>query len=425
MSVKPGIGIFEARWSLQSHTVNAAVALAQAGYRVELFLHNTTDFYDIDQLGPIPNLQFHLFSELDKGLSSIWSRRSGDEPALVQTFSRLLGLPKKLRAALASLYYQYLLWRKSERKLLPLAVLQETRRLMHGRRYRCLIGVEKRGLVWAGRMANEFGIPYLYYSLELHTWDHPYIMASAPARYLKLAEEKYHRKSCATIVQDPRRAQVLLKDNGVPSTKLLYVPISLPGQPYQVRSSFLQKRLQLQEDQTLILQFGMISEKRWSTELARLAQGFPPNWVLVFHGYGPEEELQKIRAIDMHHKVILSLERLPSAQIPELITSAHVGLVLYRAFPSNDYLTAFSSEKLALYLQCGLPVIAFKYPGYELLEQQGCGVLIETLQDLPRAVDQILASYDEFSANARRCFLEYYEFSKNFQEVIDYIDSLP
>jgi glycosyltransferase involved in cell wall biosynthesis len=419
-SVKPRIGIFQAHLSLQFLTIDPAIALTQAGYQVDLFLYKTPDFYGIDQLGQIPNLRPILFSRPDEGLSAHWKLHDMSRPARA-----LDRLRRGLGWRLAWPYHQYLLWRQSERSLLPSAVLQKTQELMKGAEYRCLIGVEKKGLLWAGRMASEFDIPFLYYSLELYTWEHPATRSYPQARRLKMAEERYHRKSSATIIQDPRRAEELLRDNGLQDATCLYVPVSQRGQPHRERSIFLQKRFELEQDQILILQFGGISEQRMSIRLAEIAQRFPDNWTLVYHGYGPARTIESIRATDVHHRIILSLERLSVAEIPEMISSAHIGLVLYRDSPVNDYLTAFSSAKLALCLQCGLPIIAFNYPGYDLLERRRCGVLIETLDDLPHAIEQVLFSYDELHANAFDCFLEHYEFSRNFRKVVNYIDSLP
>jgi hypothetical protein len=84
-----------------------------------------------------------------------------------------------------------------------------------------------------------------------------------------------------------------------------------------------------------------------------------------------------------------------------------------------------SSEKVALFLKCGIPIVALDNPGYEILELRHCGVVIKSLDELPAAIERILASWDEFSYNARVLFDERYEFKANYRKVVDMLKSLP
>jgi glycosyltransferase involved in cell wall biosynthesis len=208
-------------------------------------------------------------------------------------------------------------------------------------------------------------------------------------------------------------------------TERLYVPVSLMGPIVMRRSTFFQEKFRIHPQHILILQFGNISEDRFSLELTDIAQQFPDNWHLILHGFGEEAVIRTIQSHNTHQRALLSLERLPTSLIPDMASSAHIGLVLYSYHPVNDRLTAFSSEKIALYLQCGLPIIGFAYPGYEFFEQQGCGVLISSIDQLPDAIQRIANEYDTFQANAYRCFMKYYEFSKNFSKVVTFVKNLP
>ncbi len=417
------IGIFQARWPLQSHTVNSALMLTRAGYSVDLFLYNVDKSYTGDQLSDIRNIQIHSFSDIANGPGKV-SATSRFVTAIRSNIPVLHRVLRTLWKIANNTHEEYLIWRKLEDGLIPSSVLKETIRLMDGKQYKALIGIEKRGLVWAGQVSGQLKIPYLYHSLDLYTRDHREYMNTNQAKRLKMAEEYYHKGSSATIIQDQRRAEVLFEENKVHEKNLLYVPISSLGQTHRERSDYLQKKFHIRKHKILILQFGLIVENRLSLELTKLAQRFPEDWLLVFHGVGPQSVIKRIQETDKKQRILLSLDLVPMIKLQELIASAHIGLVLYQKSPLNDYLTAFSSEKLALQLQCGLPVIAFNYPGYEILEKSGCGVLIKTLQELPQAVEQIMSSYDTFRTNAFKCFSEHYEFSKNYQKVIDFLNNL-
>jgi len=428
MDLPNGVGIFQAHWPLQIHTINLARALGQAGFAVDLFLHSVDSLYDLCEAPTWPNVRIYWLpaaggdDTTPQPFAAAAARPQRAAPNIVRPWRRLA---RRLKATVLLLRDRWRLWRQSEQDLPPTEVLRQSRKLMHDRQYCCLIGVEKTGLVWAGRLAAIDQIPIIYYSLELYTWDDPVVTSSWAARRLKLAEVRHHRRAVATIIQDKRRAAVLFRDHQLdPPITALYLPVSLNHIGGLVRTDFLQARLHLSPEQTLILQFGYITPIRWSLDLARIAQGFPADWALVLHGPATPDCAATIRRIDNAGRVIVSTDHLPSDLLPTLVASAHIGLVLYRATPVNDYLTAFASEKLALYLQCGLPVIAFRYPGYELLEAQRCGVLVDAIDDLPQAIATILAHYAEFSDNARMCFAEYYEFSKNVAGVLDYVRQL-
>ena len=169
-----------------------------------------------------------------------------------------------------------------------------------------------------------------------------------------------------------------------------------------------------------------MSSARYVLELAEVAQMFPDDWVLVLHGPSySESTIEKIKEIDRRGKVILSLQQVPVSRLLEVIASADIGLALYPPTPANDRLSAFASEKTALYLQCGVPLIAFDHPGYRrLTDEEQCGVVIQRSQEVPKAIGTILASHEQFAQNAFRAFKKYYDFARNFTNVIRGIETL-
>ena len=123
--------------------------------------------------------------------------------------------------------------------------------------------------------------------------------------------------------------------------------------------------------------------------------------------------------------MILSLDLVQSPLIPNLIASADIGLSLYPSLPNNDRLTAFASEKMAFYMQCGVPFVAFDYSGYrELARNEGAGRVICRFEDLRDAVAVILADHGEYRRNALAAFSRHYDFAKNFAQVVVAIDRI-
>ncbi len=431
------IAFFQAEWPVQVHTANLALLLARAGYGVDLFVYTpwNPNYVDLRTLAAEPGITVHDLSPAPPPPASHRDRRG---------FSRLArSLASRLppvRSACRAVHYGLLatgrtaqegwrLLRGSEVGLLPRGLADRARDLMGSQPYHCAIGVEKKGLLWAAAATRGTAIPVVYYSLELFGRDYARARArwSLEFRRLRAAERRRHRRAAATIVQDPDRARVLFEDNGLSlaDASILYLPVSVIGPPRHEPSQLLRERFGLPAHTRIVLSFGLIHEDRYALDLARAAQRFPDDWVLVMHGLPDAGTLEKIRAIDRRGKVLLSLERVPAHRVADVIASADVGLAFYRPELANDRLTAFSSEKMALYMRCGVPFIAFDYAGYRrLADDEQCGVVIRNLDELPRAIRTILDARDRFARHARRTFEKYYDFTSNFAAVLQGIELL-
>jgi glycosyltransferase involved in cell wall biosynthesis len=422
------IAIFLADWPVQSQVANCALMLVEAGYRVEIFLAQTRSYVNLDRLGEVGDIT--IYDLLKVGQPAAPAAPTVAPSTVRQRCPRflrgkVLGWMQRLWERVL---HRFRMWRNPEGSLLPSGVVSRALRLMAGKNYRYLIGVEKKGLIWAGQIAGQLSVPFLYYSMELYVEDYGRLFrkGSRDFKCLRRVECKYHHRAAGTIIQDPERASVLLRDNGLSFSRspTYYVPVSVLGGLFQQPSSFLRERLKLPADCKLVLYFGQICEDRYCLKVAELAQEFPEDWLLVIHGW-PDSPvvLDKIKAVDQRRRVVLSLDMVPAEEIQHLIASADVGLALYDGRIQNDKLTAFSSEKVALYLQCGLPFVAFDFPGYrELAERDRCAATITSLPGLPRAIQTILAAQAEYRAGAYQAFLKHYDYRNNFVQVLEGID---
>jgi glycosyltransferase involved in cell wall biosynthesis len=427
------IAFFHCNWLVQSPTANAIIALAEAGFDVELFLCNRPRphvYVNFEGLKKRTNVQvFDLWVEQPEPPAAA----AGSQPALRQRLRRFLkrvpGLARA-RSFLCDAYgMQRLRFSRGEQLLSP-GLVDRASNFMAGKQYRCLIGVEKKGLIWAGLLAERLGVPFFYYSLELYTDDGDYWRIITGDRFtyncLRLGERLHHRKAAATIIQDPDRARVLFDDTGVDLSKaaVYYVPVSVRGDAKTARTQWLQQSLAIPSNRKIILYFGQIWEGRYVIELAQVAQRFPEDWVLVLHGEAIGGVVEKIKEIDQGQKVYLSLQMVPSEQIPEVIASADIGLLFYSDRSHNERLTAFASEKMALYMQCGVPFLAFDYPGFRHLAEEKCGRVVRRIEELPETIAAILKNQDQFRQNAFRAFTKHYDFARNFEKVVKAIEEL-
>jgi len=396
------IGIFEYDWSLYSFMKDFAIKLAEAGYLVDIFQKDpiiNPGFADIQQLNNMTNIRIINFSV---------------RSTLFHKFSRKIS---KLLGRIDQDFYL------NPKNLLDRSVLRKSRRVFVESQYNCLIGVEKKGLIWAGIFTEKNQIPLIYYSLELYLEDHPGLADLLRTREFtstRTIEKKYHQISNATIIQDENRAEALLKYNGIGSTRFMYLPISVRGDSIQEKSDFLVRSLKLDPSNKILLYYGLIQDDRFSTAMVNTAKELPDGTVLVMHGYGEPQHLSFLQSIADMEKVRFSLKLVAEEDIKKVIASAVIGLALYLGNNSNDRLAAFSSVKVAYYMQCGVPLIALRSESFtELMKRYQCGELIDSIEEIPQKSEIILKNYAHYREQAHLAFKEYYDFDRNFRIFLD------
>jgi glycosyltransferase involved in cell wall biosynthesis len=425
---RPRVAIFQAFWRLHSSTVFTAAMLAAAGYRVDVFLFKVdVSLIPADMFGPSPDICVHLFEpeSLRAGHSSAGQADAqtvsvSPGPAIVRWLSRIPSAGRRL-------LNMFRLWLRSDAGLIKEEIYRAAADIVGVHRYRAFIGIEKGGLIWAGAVARAHPVKLIYHNLELFTSDQ-WSRAGLGYRRMKAAEEIYHQRCWATIIQDFDRGRVLLDDNGIErNMKMIYLPVSRFGNRIAPGSRWLQTNLQLPDSKIIILNHGMISEDRFVTELTRIAQSFEENWLLVFHGWGwhLNDSRKSAQQIDKNHKVRFSSQLVAPSEEAAIVGSANVSLALYKNTTENDELTGFSSERIALSLQCGVPIVAFDYPSYGHIREEGCGVLIADIAEIPAAIRTIMADYSGYRARAFETFGRHYRFETNFQGVLRALEELP
>jgi len=256
--------------------------------------------------------------------------------------------------------------------------------------------------------------------LELYIEDNPEFYKTY---HVSDAERKYHQRALATIIQDEPRAKVLLRSNGIEQTNLLYFPVSARGSAIREKSRFLQDKLHIDENKKIILHFGAIDNNRFMPEIVRMAKDLDDGVILVVHGFGRKADLDYLQSIADKDKVIFSLEFIAEEEIESLISSADIGIALYARTNANDRLVAFSSSKVAYYMQCGVPMIAFDTESSrELVSSYQCAELINTVNEIPVKTRKILENYSTYREQSFAAFQRYYSLDENFSRLIDNLE---
>lgn len=388
------IAIFQYDFAIQSYTKNLIISLAEAGYKVDLFTTYDSTWRNLVDVREFNNKNIETYIQ-------------GDYPL------------RAIRVAFKAINIFRNSISRNKHLIDPIA-LNNSKRIIKKNlsEYLCFIGIEKQGLIWAGKISEETNIPYIYYSLELYIEDHPLYHIFEKFRKDEIF---YHQKAMATIIQDKRRAETLFKCNKVSDSYSILFPISVKGNTNREKTNYFQDKFGIPSDAKIALYFGMICKRRYSTSLNEIAERLGNNF-LVFHGYGEKDYLNTLKK---SKNVIISTDLVDEKKKLDVISSAHVGISLYDNTFSNDRLTAFSSEKVALYMQVGLPIISFRNESYEeLFSNFKCGEMIESIDEFPAAFNKIIQNYEFYREECFRAFNQYYCFDKNIKSVLEYLDHL-
>jgi glycosyltransferase involved in cell wall biosynthesis len=301
------------------------------------------------------------------------------------------------------------------------------------RQYSVFMGFDQNGLIAASLASmRSGGVPVLFYSPELHFSGD---LESITDRLKKKLEIYFSRRSKAVIIQDRRRADVLIKDNGLNNERVYIVPNApLASDNSIVKKDYLCRLLsqyRVEANKVIVLYMGVLEELYRVKDIALSVDKWPNECVFILHGWGDKkyvEELQKIANRYNPPRVILHPKVLSYDDLPILPCSADIGIAIYRGNSINRY--EMASGKLYQYMKAGLPVIASDFPNLkEVVEDNALGICINSdeIENLVSAVTQLAANPElrrNYGMNARRVFIEKYAYERNFAQVLSLLNSL-
>ena len=385
--------------------INAATALARAGYGVDIFTYGT-------YIGDVtfPGLKVRIVEVAAK------------EAAVRGIGHFFLRIKHRLGRLLPTAWQVRLEQRSVERNIRSY-VAAVCSSMSDVARYTCLIGVEPLGLAVAHGVAAREKAPLVYYNLELY---HEPDIRTVKDRVAIALERLCNRDAVFTITLDQQRAKIISEQNGVPMGSIVTVPVSADGDPFRDKTDYLRERLGLAQDDRIILYAGFLADWAYCKEMAEAARQWPDNWVLVLHTHGFHDPayVRKVRQAEGRN-VRFSMTPVPYDDLPAFLASAEIGVALYKDLGANFNLIGSASGKLAHYLKSGLPVIVNSYPHIaRVVEKYGCGVAIDGPGNMADAIQTILDNYESMRDGAFRCYEENYRFSRHFIKVIERIEHL-
>lgn len=416
MSNTKKIGIFIYKYSLcnSPSIINLGTELAKYNFTVDYFTYESV----------VDNIKFNSSKIRIFSLDGAFSNLN------LTTFLRKL-IPVRFRQSLANIYYSIkgprFLYEKrmtiveKEMRTTLKHLIGATKDIIEDEQYRCFIGVEPGGLMWASEMVKNRNVPIIYYNLELGMWED--YDSDIIWNILNKYERLLNRYAVATITQDNERARIIANRNEIPLSSILTVPVCASGPAYYRKTDWLRKKFGLSQNDKIVLYAGYITDWAMCIEMAKAASEWPDGIFLIFHSHSllDKRYIRKLKKY-LGKKVMLSLDSVPYEDLPAVLASADIGIALYKDLGCNFTLTGSASGKIAHYVKCGLPVISNNYPSIKkVIEGFDCGVCVETSGEINTAVEKILGDYVTMRKNAFRCYEERFMFSKQFGKVMDLI----
>ncbi|HDZ62802.1 MAG TPA: hypothetical protein ENH40_06635, partial [Nitrospirae bacterium] len=166
MSNTKKIGIFIYKYSLcnSPSIINLGTELAKYNFTVDYFTSESV----------VDNIKFNSSKIRIFSLDGAFSNLN------LTTFLRKL-IPVRFRQSLANIYYSIkgprFLYEKrmtiveKEMRTTLKHLIGATKDIIEDEQYRCFIGVEPGGLMWASEMVKNRNVPIIYYNLELGMWE--------------------------------------------------------------------------------------------------------------------------------------------------------------------------------------------------------------------------------------------------------------
>jgi hypothetical protein len=281
-----------------------------------------------------------------------------------------------------------------------------TRKLFSAKKYKHIITVTQPSLFWLYKTKSSSLSKTIHYSLEVEKTTDPGIRPNSCIYGLIQKETYLLKKVRGLIIQDKQRADALLEPKLCKNDlQLIYFPVSIPGCFVEKRSDYLHNTLNIPAEKKIILYFGAIYEERKVEELTKACEQFASDkFMLVLHGAGEFSHL-----VTNSEKARPSNRLVDYSDIQKIISSATIGIAFYDNSWPNTRLTAFSSEKIARYLQAGVPFVALENDNYLKLKNEfNCCELINNFDELESAVNRIMERYDDYVGNCKLAYQKYY-----------------
>ncbi len=289
-------------------------------------------------------------------------------------------------------------------------------------RYDTCISFESRALILARIAAKAAGCSLVHHSFELYEPSYPGVWQDEFG-VIKQFERKLIKDVDLFLIQDVDRQREYFRLLGTSDrpARTQFLPVALPRLSSTVKPRTWHQKYNLSPNTRVIFYMGQLSAARFVDQMIRAAQSFRSDQQIIVHGpiYNNTAAFSKLKELDVARRVIFSTEMLPWDQVNRLCASADIGLVFYRSQYINEITTGRSSDKLARYLQSGIPVVCSDFPSFRReTDKYHFGLCCSDFAQLPDLVNRICDDYVQYQEGARKAFDDVYNLDSYLDELV-------
>ncbi len=344
--------------------LNSVIALANAGWEVDLFLWEN------------PNKNYSQI--LPKNIKIKYYKQTNNSSVINKILNKA-----KIQSSL--FYFQFQIYRN----------------------YSCVFGLGQIGAYIAAIIAKQSHCPFIYYNDEFPScWGN---------KTWSQIEAKVVEKATIIVVPDEKRFLPLsleLNIGSKPYASLPNIPIKIP-----IEDINWHQRLNIPIGYIPFLHAGSVADWAQIPELLSSVPYWEEKTILIIHSRATEGLLkyrQELAHLNIPNRVVWSLEPMPDTTLNSLVSYCSANFALYRNSGPNIEYIGFSSGKLMRSLVYGSPVIASNLSSLKFIEEEKLGFLVNHPVEIPRAVKKILHNRSLYSQNCLTFCKNYVSFEKEW-----------
>lgn len=291
------------------------------------------------------------------------------------------------------------------------------------KKYLFIIGFDIGGLVRAGIVGILSKTPFIYHSLEFLEYTLCRFNKLKFIEFLlcKFLERFFSKRATLVFTQDSLRANFLAKDLKIPEEKIKIVYNSPLGEIVTQKESYFHEKFNIPREKKIALVTGSLGIAHGTEDIVLSVKYWPQDFVLVLHGW-LDNYVERVFKTEMEKypkRIFLSTDLLPHSKKNIIFQSVDVGFVYFKPINNNFKYAAGSSGKFYDFIRNGKPVIGNNIPGMDdLLEGNGCGIVINDLNEIDKALTKIKMNYELYSKNAYNSYSKY-EFGSCYKKMLD------
>jgi len=286
-------------------------------------------------------------------------------------------------------------------------------------RYNCVFGVGQMGAYIASLISRSSRCPFIYLNDE-------YPSQWAQSLWGDLEKRAMGRVSMIVVPGEERFGPLCDELDIDPTTPHASLP-NIPVIERSPRKVDWHKEMGVPAGSRIFLHAGSMADWAELPEIMRSLPSWPEEAVLVLHGRNQKESeryRKQTSHMDLPGKTFWSMNPLKEDDLHSLISSADGTFGLYRNLGPNIEHMGHSSGKIMRSLACGTPVIASNYASLSFIKDHDLGVLVDRSTEIPAAVRQIMENLPQFRENCTRYYRTQVSFEPSWSKMSLYFHDL-